>query len=86
MLDPARPGYAAIAAVRLLGPDDPALLLFVEKTLGLPAWMLPAVFRTMHHVSWRQASDPIASLRKNAKLLALRIGLSGTAPAVAKSE
>ena len=70
-----RPGYSALVAARMLAPDNEAWLPILRDVLRLPAWMLPAVQRTVIRGRWRNANDPLKSIRLCARLEAERMGL-----------
>jgi hypothetical protein len=80
-----RPGYSALAGAGILAPNDEAWLPLMRNVLRLPAWMLPAVQRTVIRMHWLRANDPLKSVRVCSQLEAQRMGLSGK-PAVAKAE
>ncbi|MGA2716875.1 MAG: hypothetical protein ABSG41_27630 [Bryobacteraceae bacterium] len=82
MIDPAlRPGYKALATARKLPLNDEAWLPLMRDLLQLPAWMLPAVHRTVRKGTWRYANDPLNCVRENAEREAARMGLSDKPPA-----
>jgi hypothetical protein len=76
-----RPGYSALVTARMLASNDEAWLPLMRDVLRLPAWMLPAIQRTVIRGHWRQANDPLKSIRVCAQLEAERMGLGDQPPA-----
>jgi hypothetical protein len=54
-----RPGYIALVTAHTLAPNDEAWLPLMRDVLRLPAWMLPAIQRTVIRGHWRNADDPL---------------------------
>jgi hypothetical protein len=70
-----RPGYAAISAVHGLPPDDAGWTRFLRDVLDLPLWLAPAVQVAIRQASWRQALNPLETVRENAHRAAIRMDL-----------
>jgi hypothetical protein len=70
-----RPGYAAISAVHGLAPDDPGWTRFMRDVLGLPLWMVPAVQVAIRQAAWKQALNPLETVRENAHRVVSRMDL-----------
>ena len=83
MIDRAlRPGYAALVTARTLPLKDEAWLPLMRNVIGLPIWMLPAVQRTIGKGSWRNANDPLGSVRECVGREVIRMRLSDKLAAV----
>jgi hypothetical protein len=70
-----RPGHAAISDARALAPGDPGWARFTRDVLDLPLWMVPAVQVAIRQASWKQALNPLETVRENAHRVAIRMDL-----------
>jgi hypothetical protein len=74
MIEP-RPGhgYAALDAASDGKLDSGGWHTLMKDVLHLPESMLPAVKWALKQGAWRQADDPVKSVRKNAEREAMRM-------------
>jgi hypothetical protein len=73
-----RPGYAAIEAARNLKTEDvEAWAIFMQDVAGLPMSMLGSVQRAVVAAGWRNAYEPINSLKTNTQRFEARRAKAG---------
>ena len=73
-----RPGYAAIEAARSLKTGDvEAWVIFMQDVVGLPMSMLASVQRAVVAAGWRNAYEPINSLKTTTERFEARRAKAG---------
>lgn len=61
-----RPGYAEVRAASRLHPESGAWAFFMREVVRLPRAMTPAVSQVICLGRWRDAPDPVESIRLDA--------------------